>query len=61
METYPNINWKLYLSKRFKNYDIKTPVNDDTFIVNLAESYFSALNKLLGETDVDSLIYYAEW
>jgi len=61
METHPNINWKLYFSKRFKNYDMKTPVNDDTFIVNLAESYFSALNKLLGETDVDSLIYYAEW
>jgi len=34
METYPNINWKLYLSKRFKNYDIKTPVNDDTFILS---------------------------
>jgi len=61
MEKYPNINWKLYISKKFKNYDIKTPVNDDTFIVNSAETYFDALNKILGETDIDTLIYYAEW
>jgi len=61
METYPNINWKLYFSNKFKNYDMKTSVNDDTYVVNLTKTYFEALNKILGETDIDTLIYYAEW
>jgi len=61
METYPNINWKLYFSKQFKNYDIKTLVNDNTYVVNITKSYFEALNKILGEIDIDTLIYYAEW
>ena len=61
METYPNINWKLYFSKQFKNYDIKTLVNDNTYVVNITKSYFEALNKILGEIDIDTLIYYTEW
>ncbi len=61
MKAYPNINWKLYISKIFKNFDVKTPVNDDTFIVNAVPKYFEALNKLLGEIDINTLIYYAEW
>jgi len=61
MKNYPNINWKLYISKRFKTYDIKMSVEDDSFFLNETPNYFEALNKLLGETDIDTLIYYAEW
>jgi len=62
MKVYPYINWKLYFDKKFKSYDLKTSVNDDTFyVVNTTPKYFEALNKLLDETDIDTLIYYAEW
>ncbi len=61
MKAYPNINWKLYINKRFKKYDVKTPVNDETFIIIQYPTYFEALNKLLGEIDINTLIYYAEW
>jgi len=61
MKAYPNINWKLYISKRFENYDVKTSVDDDSFIVNETTKYFEDLNKLLGDIDIDTLIYYAEW
>jgi len=61
MKLYPNINWKLYLSTLYKNSDIKTTVDDDTYVVNETPKYFEGLNKILDETDIDTLIYYSEW
>jgi len=61
MRSYPNINWKLYINKRFKKYDVKTSIDDKSIIINYTPKYFEALNKLLDETDIDTLIYYAEW
>jgi len=60
MKSYPNINWKLYLSTLYKNSDVKRSV-DDTIIVNSTPKYFDGLNKILDEIDFDTLIYYAEW
>jgi len=61
MKSYPNINWKLYLSTLYRNSDVKTEVNDDTIIINATPRYFDGLNKILDEIDIDTLIYSVEW
>jgi len=61
MKSYPNINWKLYLSTLYKNSNAETSVDDNTYIVNETPKYFEGLNKILAEIDTDTLIYYSEW
>jgi len=61
MSDYPNINWKLYFQKMYETYEIKSSLDDNTFIVNETPEYFEALNKIILESDIDSLLTYAEW
>jgi len=61
IKDFPNISWKSYIDKRFKNYDIKTSVNNNSNVINETPIYFEGLNRILRETDFDTLIYYAEW
>jgi len=61
IEKFPNINWKLYFETMFKTYGIKTPVNNDIFVSNDTPKYFRKFNKFIKETDIDTLLNYAEW
>ncbi len=45
----------------FKYYDVKTSVDDISYVINHTPKYLEELNKILSETDIDTLIYYAEW
>jgi len=58
---YPNINWKLFFEKRFEAYGIENPIDDDTVIINASPEFFEGLNKLLEETDIDTMLAYVEW
>jgi len=58
---YPNINWKLYFEKRFKDNGIPYSVKDDTVIVNNAPALFKELNKLIGEIDINTLVNFVKW
>jgi len=58
--TYPNINWELYVNTLLENKDISYPLIPPQ-ITNKTPKYFEGLNKILGETDNDTLIYYSEW
>jgi len=58
-EKYPLIDWKLYLEKRFKFYDIEIPINDELLIKEFIE--FEPLYKCLTEIENEDLINYIEW
>jgi len=59
IKLYPNINWKLYFNERLnKKNNIK---NAKISVRNITPKYFEVLNKILVETDIDTIIYYAEW
>jgi len=59
IKLYPNINWKLYFNERLnKKNNIK---NAKISVGNITPKYFEVLNKILVETDIDTIIYYAEW
>jgi len=67
MGNFPNINWKKYIENRFNSYDVKTKLNEKNElnenipILNETPLYIEGLNRLLNRTDIDTLIYYAEW
>jgi len=60
-KNYPNIDWKLYLEKRFNTYAIEDAVNENSLIIVDAPKYFEGLSAILKETDSETLTAYAEW
>jgi len=60
-EMYPNINWKLYLEEVFKSVDINDVITDETEISLMNKKYIENLNRILAETDGETLSYYFEF
>jgi len=60
-EKYSNINWKIYLEGKYEAIDKTELITDDTKIYLSDEAYIENLNRVLGETDGESLSYYFEW
>jgi len=60
IKKYSNINWKLYFEKRFKSSKIKNKINNDSIIIDATPQYMESLNKLLSDTDVETLSAYTE-
>jgi len=56
-EKYQYINWTTLFGKLFSHIQVK----DDTPVYVVSHNYFDGLNKILKETDVDTLAAYAKW
>ncbi|OUM64689.1 hypothetical protein PIROE2DRAFT_42280, partial [Piromyces sp. E2] len=61
MNDYPNINWNLYFSKIFSMSGAETTINDNVLIINENPKYLDSLNKIIVETDINTLLTYIEW
>ncbi|OUM57674.1 hypothetical protein PIROE2DRAFT_17260 [Piromyces sp. E2] len=59
-EKYPNINWKTYLEEKYDSIGMKEMINDDTIVFNKNIAYIKNLNKIIGETDGETLANYLE-
>jgi len=59
IQRWKYINWELYFKKRFG--DKYSEIKEDDDVLLFPAMYFDNLEKVLAETDVETLAIYFEW